>query len=101
MARRAARVDANHAVIVAGLRACGATVQSLAAIGAGCPDILVGHRGRNLMFEIKDGAKVPSARALTADQVEWHAAWRGSVVVVNNVEQAIAALGENYRRMCK
>ncbi len=93
--RRAARVDANHALIVAGLRACGATVQSLAAVGDGCPDIVVGHRGRNLLMEIKDGSRVPSERKLTTDQVKWHADWRGTVVVVLNVEQAIAALVDN------
>lgn len=90
--RRAARVDANHAVIVGGLIRCGASVQSLANTGQGCPDLLVGHRGRNLLMEIKDGSKPPSARKLTPDQVEWHAQWRGRVIVVENVEQAIAAL---------
>lgn len=90
--RRAARVDANQALIVGGLRACGASVQILSAVGQGCPDILVGFRGRNLLMEVKDGSKPPSDRKLTKDQIEWHAAWRGHVVVVENVEQAIAAL---------
>jgi hypothetical protein len=93
--RRAARVDTNHAVIVGALRACGATVQSLAQVGGGCPDILVGYRGRNLLLEIKDGSKPPSARKLTADQVPWHAEWRGAVRVVDNVDSAIAALAPN------
>lgn len=90
--RRAAKTDANQAAIVGGLRACGATVQSLAAIGKGCPDILVGHRGRNFLMEIKDGNKLPSARKLTPDQIEWHAAWKGVVITVNSVEEAIAVL---------
>jgi hypothetical protein len=91
--RRAAKTDANQAHIVGALIACGATVQSLAAVGRGVPDLLVGHRGRTHLFEVKDGAKVPSARKLTPDQVEWHAAWNGRpVVVVENAEQAIAAL---------
>jgi hypothetical protein len=33
--RRAAKVDANQAAIVEALRACGASVQSLAAVGFG------------------------------------------------------------------
>ena len=90
--RRAAKTDANHAVIVGALKACGATVQSLAAVGAGCPDLLVGHRGRNLLMEIKDGAKRPSARKLTPDQCGWHGGWRGQVIVVESEAQAIAAL---------
>ncbi len=90
--RRAAKVDANQSLIVGALLSCGASVQSLASTGKGCPDLLVGHRGRNLLMEIKDGAKVPSARKLTPDQVEWHQQWRGQVIVIENVEQAVAAL---------
>lgn len=90
--RRAAKVDANQALIVGALRACGAAVQSLAAVGKGCPDLLVGFKGRNLLMEVKDGRKPPSDRKLTPDQIEWHTAWAGQVVVVENVEQALAAL---------
>ena len=50
-----ARVDANQPVIVAALRAIGATVQHLHAVGQGCPDILVGYDGVNFLMEIKDG----------------------------------------------
>jgi hypothetical protein len=96
--RRAAKTDANQAVIVGALRACGATVQILAAVGHGCPDLLVGHRGRNILMEVKDGSKPPSERRLTPDQQEWHAAWKGQVVVVENVEQAIAALVSDEAR---
>ena len=90
--RRAAKVDANQAEIVQALRQIGATVQSLAAVGNGCPDLLVGFRGKNWLLEIKDGNKPPSAQKLTPDQVEWHRVWAGHVVVVNSVESAIAAI---------
>lgn len=90
--RRAAKVDANHAVIVGGLRACGAKVLSLAAVGKGCPDLLVLHRGQLRLLEVKDGRKPPSARALTPDQVAFHAEW--PVTVVKSVEEAICALVE-------
>ena len=90
--RRAAKVDANQAEIVQALRQIGATVQSLAAVGNGCPDLLVGFRGKNWLLEIKDGNKPPSAQALTPHQVEWHRVWQGRVVVVNSVESAIAAI---------
>jgi len=92
--RRAARVDANHSLIVGALIRCGATVQSLAAVGSGCPDLLVGFRGKNFAFEIKDGSKPPGARKLTPDQETWHAAWKGQVIVVESVEQALAAIVE-------
>ena len=90
--RRAAKVDANQTEIVQALRQIGAVVQSLAAVGNGCADLLVGFRGKNWLLEIKDGSKPPSAQKLTPDQVEWHRVWAGHVVVVNSVESAIAAI---------
>lgn len=91
--RRAAKVDANQPAIVAALREAGATVQSLAAIGDGCPDLLVGYQGVTLLMEIKDGTKPPSARRLTPDQLAWHGAWRGGALsVVMDEEGAIRAL---------
>lgn len=93
MLRRAARIDANQPAIVQGLRKAGCTVQSLAAIGKGCPDIIVGLRGVNYLMEIKDGDKVPSQRKLTPDEKEWIEKWRGQVAVVNSLEEALKIIG--------
>lgn len=87
--RIAAKIDANQNEIVKALRQVGCTVQSLAATGKGCPDLLVGFRGVNLLFEVKDGSKPKSARKLTPDQVIWHGGWNGEVYVVESVEQAL------------
>ena len=92
--RRDARRDDNHAEVVQALRQIGCTVQDLAAVGCGCPDILVGYRGKNMALEIKDGTKPPSARTLTPEQVVWHHEWRGQVVVVTSREEAIRAVTE-------
>ena len=92
--RRAARIDANQDAIVSALRAAGASVQSLAAVGQGVPDLVVGIRGEDFFLECKDGAKRPSARALTPDQRKWIDAWRGRpVVVVNSPDEALRAVG--------
>lgn len=92
--RRRAAVDANQASIIAAMRQAGASVQPLHAVGKGCPDLLVGictNAGRRCyVVEIKDGSKPPSARKLTPAQVEWHAAWRGGVHVITDVDQAVA-----------
>lgn len=90
--RRAAKTDANQQEIIDALRKIGASVQPLHKVGQGCPDLLCGWRGMNTILEVKDGKKPPSARKLTADQVEWHANWRGQVAVVETVEQAIEAI---------
>jgi Holliday junction resolvase len=92
--RRAAKVDANQQKVVEILRAAGATVQSLAAVGHGCPDLLVGWGGKTLLMEIKDGSKVPSAQRLTDDQIKWHGAWMGGpLAVVDGPEAALRMLG--------
>lgn len=91
---RAAKVDDNHVAVVQALRKAGATVQSLAGVGKGVPDLLVGIRGRTMLVEVKDGAKVPSARRLTEDQLKWHGAWQGgTLAVVDSPEAALRALG--------
>ena len=80
--RRAARTDRNHAEIVAAFRLFGCSVQSLAAVGAGVPDLLVGWRGKNLLIEVKDGQKTKSQRKLTPAQVKFHWKWYGLISVV-------------------
>lgn len=88
-----AKVDDNQAEIVAAFRSLGAIVQLLHAVGSGCPDLLVGYCGRNILVEVKDGAKPPSKRKLTPAQVKWHASWRGeSPHVVSSVDEAIEVL---------
>lgn len=90
---RACRIDANHTDIVLALRKAGANVQSLAGVGKGVPDLLVGIRGRLALFEVKDGTKSPSKRQLTSDQVEWHKEWAGyPVCLVDSVECALRML---------
>jgi len=86
------RTDANQVAIVGALRQLGATVQHLHTVGRGCPDILIGYRGVNLLAEIKDGSKIPSKRKLTPDEVNWHQAWRGQVAIINSVDEAIKLL---------
>jgi hypothetical protein len=90
---RAKKVDFNQMEITATLRKIGATVQSLATVGNGCPDLLVGFQGINYLMEIKDGNKVPSAQELTPYQVKWHIEWCGKVHIVRSVEDAFGVLG--------
>jgi Holliday junction resolvase len=97
--RRASRIDANQDQIVNVLRAYGATVQSLATVGNGCPDLLVGYQGKTLLMEIKDGNKMPSKKKLNDLQTNWHANWRGgALALVDSPESAlrmIRTLNEN------
>ena len=72
------RTDANHGEIVeALLSVAGVAVHSLAGVGCGCPDLLVGAEGKTYLVEVKDGEKCPSHRTLTPDQKKWIKEWTG------------------------
>jgi hypothetical protein len=91
---RAAKIDANQEAVVTALRTAGATVQSLASVGKGVPDLLVGYKGQTLLMEVKDGFKAPSARLLNKDQLRWHGSWKGgALAVVDSPDAALRMIG--------
>lgn len=90
--RRAARVDGNQVIITQALRDLGASVQPLHTVGKGCPDLLVGYRGVNWILELKDDSQPPNKRRLTTDEQTWHDSWKGTVYVVETVEEALSVI---------
>jgi len=90
--RRAARKDGNHAIIVQGLRAVGASVRILDE--KDLPDLLVGYQGQTHLIEIKDGKRKPSERRLRPGQQRFFEEWRGGPLVkAETLADAFAALG--------
>ena len=98
--RRAAKVDANSAQIVSALEAAGATVQSLAPIGRGCPDLLVAGPSKAyfngkadvhmFLLEIKN----PDGKdEVNAAQTRWHIEWNAPVYVVRTPDEALRVIG--------
>lgn len=85
---RHARTDANHAEIIAALRAVGCSVVSLHQVGGGVPDLLVARAGETWCMEVKDGSLPPSARRLTFDELRFSQTWRGKYAVVTSAEEA-------------
>ena len=94
--RRAAKIDDNQREIVSALRRVGCSVQSLAGVGRGVPDLVVGFRNRNFLLEIKDGSKPQCKRKLTPDEQNFHSMWKGQVVIVENVDEALRAVGVTH-----
>ena len=94
--RRAGRTDQNHEEVVAALRKMGCSVQSLAGLGNGVPDLLVGSLGlpwpHMVLMEVKDGTKPQSRRRLTPHQLEWRQAWKGEIWTVTSVADVTAQL---------
>lgn len=117
------RLDANQVSLIEFWESLGVGVQRLNAVKGGCPDVLlmtdgltlVGqfdreevvrrleglpgliiHAGANLMIEIKDGAKPPSGRKLTAAEQEWWTRYEavGAKVIVKNEQEALEAVRE-------
>ena len=85
-ARRKAKVDVNHPSIVAAIRDMGWTVHHLHTLGKGCPDIMVGARGMNYLFEIKNPEY---SGKLTADEQDWHDDWRGQDDIAETIEDIL------------
>lgn len=99
------------------------SVQHIHTIGSGCPDVIIGtpgltivsrqldpavidfvlkrmgitgyavHVGANLLVELKDGSKPPSAQRLTSDEAQFHSTWQGQVSIVNSPESARKLVG--------
>jgi hypothetical protein len=77
------RTDQNQTAIVAAYRAKGLLVLSLASMGRGVPDLLVGAPPVLCLVEVK----MPGG-TITPDQLRFHSLW--PVVVVTSVEEAHA-----------
>ena len=82
------RLDSNHPEIVQGLKGIGATVQTLANVGGGCPDLLVGWQDNNYLFEVK-----PQGQTLRKNQRDWHLSWQGQVRTVWDLDDCLKELG--------
>ncbi len=84
------RVDDNQPAIVKELRQIpGFSVAITAAVGNGFVDIVVGFKGFNGMYEIKDPAKEPARRKLTPDEDEFHKAWFGHIEVAETTAEIV------------
>lgn len=90
--RRAAKVDANHRSIVERLEQLGMAVWSSAAQGKGFPDLVVGWRGINGLFEVKNPKMFPSDRKLRPEQIKFFETWKGQVAKVETVEEIEAIM---------
>ena len=94
--RRAAKVDANQAAVVAALRAAGCGVVDLSAVGKGVPDLLV-HPPTYpecrmvVLMEVKN--KKGRGDKLTVAQEKFHATWKGWIHRVTSPAEALDAMG--------
>jgi hypothetical protein len=85
--RKYGRLDGNQKPLVAYAQAFGASWVSMASLGQGVPDGLLGYHGKTWLVEFKteDGT-------LTPDQDEFIAKWRGSPVHIVRTEKDVQRL---------
>lgn len=91
--RRIAKVDDNQQEIVKALRKAGASVYITSNVGCGFVDVVIGFRGTNYLFEIKDGSKPTSRQKLTEDEQKFFDNWNGTAHVIKNVDEALKTIG--------
>ena len=88
--RYARKVDANQAGIVEALRGIPeCSVLILSSVGDGCPDLLVGYHGANLLVELKNperypviAQEFPLAQAARSHEAVMEAGHHGKVVLI-------------------
>ena len=84
--RYASKRDGNEKAIIEALELVGASVLQLSVKGA--PDLLVCHRNRLYLMEVKT-----AKGKLTPDQQEFHRQWMGEIHIVRTVDEALGVLG--------
>jgi Holliday junction resolvase len=86
---RAKRIDENQTQIVEELRKRGFSVAVTSSLGKGFPDIVVGRKNKNFLFELKDNKKTTSQKKLTPDEEKFKEGWKGQYNVVETIEEII------------
>ena len=80
------RVDENQKMLIHTFIALGASVLNLSTVGRGCPDLLIGYKGKSVLVEVKRDIK----SSFTEPQVKFMQEWRGGAVSrIDSVDAAI------------
>jgi len=81
----AKRVDENQNLIKHSFIALGASVLNLSRVGQGCPDLLIGYKGKSVLVEVKS-----AKGTFTEPQIKFMKNWRGGAVSrIDSVDAAI------------
>lgn len=86
MGRWARKTDDNHQEIMDAFRALGFSVADTSRLGNGFPDLVVAKKGINVLVEVKDGNKPPSAKRLTQDEKDFMQYWLGEYTIIETSE---------------
>jgi len=92
--QRAARVDSNQKELVKQIRGLNYSVLIVSQL-KNCFDILVGAKGKNYAFEIKDPEKPPSKRRLTEGEQRFFDNWKGQVNIALTIDDVLNVINND------
>jgi len=78
------KTDANQTAIVEKARKMGATVLVLSMVGHGCPDLLVGWKGKNYLIEVKS-----ENGKLTPDEMKFFDEWGTEIAIIRSPDDMV------------
>lgn len=78
------KTDANQKQIISDLKKIGVSVLNLSKVGNGCPDLLIGWQGKNILIEIKT-----AKGNLNDSQIEFFKEWKGQKFVCKSINEII------------
>jgi len=88
--RKFGKIDSNQKQIVKRLREIpGVSIVSIASVGNGTPDIIVGYKNFNYLIELKSS----SISKLTEQEIKFIKDWKGNVAVCYNFDQVLQVIG--------
>jgi hypothetical protein len=96
----AKRADANQPSLVKTFRRLGVVVAHLHEVGNGVFDLIIAVDFLNILVEVKDHTKAPSARKLTSDQKKFNFTWTGLRAVATTDFEAVRIV-EDARRLVR
>ena len=92
--RYGSKTDQNQSALLACIRMIpNISICDLSDTGSGCPDVMLGLSGRNILIEIKRPDCAPSRSKLNDKQEKWHGEWKGQVAVVRTLDDVLEVLG--------
>lgn len=73
------------------------SIFSTHTLGKGFPDIVVGYKGKNYLFEIKNDELRKSQTKLTPDEKKFHSDWQGQVNIIYSIHDLIKILNASLQ----
>ena len=96
--RRAHKVDAHQAELIADLRRYGFTVANYSGAGEDLPDLAIGRQGITALLEVKTPRGLIGSYRISEGQKAFAEAWRGSEIIYGHKAEEVT---REFVKLCK